>query len=349
MGGEEIDLEEARKLHEKDIAVEHKYGVRHIHYYINSKEGTGFCLMSGPDKESCIAVHKEAHGNIANNIIEVEKGTYDILMGNVDRVDSDLVQFEDGLPDLGNRFVLFVSLIGVEVDLSNIVSHFGATIHKNNGRISYAQQDKIIVFFSVCNHAVHCAGEINQLSDEYKNAGLDLKIGLATGEPVTKTGDLLFEETIKLASRLAKAAPRGKGLVSHRTMEFYVGNVRQIFPKLSLNIVSLTQERFLNRIIERAEDQLKLESPSVENLSKQMGVSRPQLYRKIKALSGSSPKEFIEYLRLSNALGLIKSGKGNISEIAYQLGFSHPSIFSRQFKKRFGMSPSQAANLFSVN
>jgi AraC-like DNA-binding protein len=340
LGDGAVDLENVRLAHEQDLAVQSKYGVKHIHYYINPKEGMGFCLMSGPDKESCIAVHREAHGNVANNIIEVEMGTYEMIMGNVDKIDSDLVQFKDGLPDQGNRFVLVVGLIGVGINLSKMLSRIGATILKHEGRISHSQQDKIIAFFSECNLAVHCAGEINLLSDEYRNAGMDLKIGLATGKPVTETGDQLFGETIKLAGRLAIAAPRGQGLVSHKIQEFFVGDTRQILPELSLSMTSQSQQEFLSQFIENIEDQLNSGSPSVEKLSKQMGVSRPQLYRKIKALSGSSPREFIEYLRLSNAPGLIKTGNGNISEVAYQLGFSHPSIFSRQFKKRFGMSPS---------
>lgn len=340
--GEEIDLEEVRKNHKRDLAVQHKYGVQHLHYYLNSKQGVAFCLMLGPDKESCISVHREAHGDVANNIIEVDKSNYEILMGNVHSTDSDLVQSIDGLPDLGYRFVLFVELIGVSAKTLDLTSTIHTTILKNGGRISPSQGDRVITFFSACNNAVHCAAEINQLSAECRNIGIDLKVGLAPGEPVTQMGLQLFGDTVKLAGMLARAAPSGKCLVSHKTQEFYQGDLRQISPSLSLHLISLTQEGFLERIIEHIEDQLKSENPSVKKLSNQMGVSRPQLYRKVKALTGSSPKEFIRDLRLFEATRMIKTGDGNISDIAYKLNFSHPSIFSKQFKQRFDISPSEA-------
>jgi len=47
--GEEIDLDEVQKNHERDLAVQHKYGVQHLHYYLNSKQGVAFCLTSAPD------------------------------------------------------------------------------------------------------------------------------------------------------------------------------------------------------------------------------------------------------------------------------------------------------------
>ena len=65
------DLEEA---HRKDLAVQGKYGVKHVKYWYSEKESTIFCLCEAPSKEAAIAVHREAHGGIPDEVIEVKEG-----------------------------------------------------------------------------------------------------------------------------------------------------------------------------------------------------------------------------------------------------------------------------------
>ncbi|MFK7978465.1 MAG: ATP-binding protein [Saprospiraceae bacterium] len=76
-----------------------------------------------------------------------------------------------------------------------------------------------------------------------------------------------------------------------------------------------------------------------EVLGKQFKFSRMQLHRKLKALTNQSTSEFIQTIRLEMALELLKENKMNISEIAYQTGFSSPNSFSVIFKKKYGRSP----------
>jgi len=73
-----------------------------------------------------------------------------------------------------------------------------------------------------------------------------------------------------------------------------------------------------------------------------MGVSRPQLYRKIRALTGRSPVDFIHDLKMNRALSLLKDKQHNITEIAMELGYSNPSYFAKCFQKKFGVTPSKA-------
>ncbi|MCB9348890.1 MAG: helix-turn-helix transcriptional regulator [Lewinellaceae bacterium] len=71
------------------------------------------------------------------------------------------------------------------------------------------------------------------------------------------------------------------------------------------------------------------------------GLSRSSLHRKLKALTDQSISELVRTIRLSTALELIREGKLNISEIAYQTGFSSISAFSRAFKRAYGKAPSE--------
>ena len=76
-------------------------------------------------------------------------------------------------------------------------------------------------------------------------------------------------------------------------------------------------------------------------IGKAMGMSRMSLHRKLKSLTNQSAREFIREYRLQKAHQWLQEGKRDISKIAYQVGFSAPSYFSKLFKERFNVSPSQ--------
>jgi signal transduction histidine kinase/ligand-binding sensor domain-containing protein/DNA-binding response OmpR family regulator len=80
---------------------------------------------------------------------------------------------------------------------------------------------------------------------------------------------------------------------------------------------------------------------SVEMLAGELAMSRPVLYRKLKALTDQSPQDYIRLIRLQEAKKLLKTGNQNITEIAFETGFSDPKYFSTSFKKLFGKTPSQ--------
>ena len=80
---------------------------------------------------------------------------------------------------------------------------------------------------------------------------------------------------------------------------------------------------------------------SVPFLCDQMHVSKSLLTRKLKGITGYSPREFTENIRMKHAARLLCDGSHNVSEVSYELGFSSPKYFTIRFKKIFGMSPSQ--------
>jgi ligand-binding sensor domain-containing protein/DNA-binding response OmpR family regulator/two-component sensor histidine kinase len=82
------------------------------------------------------------------------------------------------------------------------------------------------------------------------------------------------------------------------------------------------------------------DSLSVETTASEIGVSRPVLYRKIKALTDLSPQQYMMTIKLKEAARIMKEEHKNISETAYAIGFSDPKYFSQIFKKYFGTSPS---------
>ena len=89
------------------------------------------------------------------------------------------------------------------------------------------------------------------------------------------------------------------------------------------------------------EDHILESEIDVPFLCEQMHVSKSLLTRKLKGITGHSPREFIENIRMKHAARMLCDGVHNISEVSYELGFSSPKYFTIRFKKIFGMTPSQ--------
>ncbi len=105
--------------------------------------------------------------------------------------------------------------------------------------------------------------------------------------------------------------------------------------------VTSTDEKFLTRVLEIVEKNVSNENFTAEDFAENVGMSKTHLNRKLNALTDTSANEFIRTYRLKKAAGLLSGRSGNISEIAYEVGFSNPSYFAESFKKLFGYSPSE--------
>ncbi len=73
-GVEGLTAEAVAGAHKKDLEVQDKYGVKYIRYWFNEENGIVFCLCEAPDKKAAEAVHREAHGLVADEIVEVKEG-----------------------------------------------------------------------------------------------------------------------------------------------------------------------------------------------------------------------------------------------------------------------------------
>ena len=99
-------------------------------------------------------------------------------------------------------------------------------------------------------------------------------------------------------------------------------------------------ERFLQKLMTLIEKHLADPDFTIEELQKDMGISRMQLHRKLKALTDKSATEFIRTIRLKRAAEMLQKGQDNVSQVAYQVGFNSLSYFTKCFKEQFGVLPS---------
>ncbi len=101
-----------------------------------------------------------------------------------------------------------------------------------------------------------------------------------------------------------------------------------------------TEDAFVTKFREFIEKNLSDSDLSVETIGAELGLSRVQLYRKIKALTGQSPVELLRKVRLKKGRKLLETTDKTISEVAYEVGFTAPSYFTKCFKDEYGISPS---------
>ncbi|WP_297100420.1 substrate-binding domain-containing protein [uncultured Draconibacterium sp.] len=109
------------------------------------------------------------------------------------------------------------------------------------------------------------------------------------------------------------------------------------------NNISRLDKNFLDKISKIVKDNIQKEEFTVEELSDLAGLSRVQMYRKVKKLTGMSGSEYVRLVKLKESLELIKTSGKSMAEIAHEVGFSSPSYFAQCFKKQFGISPSDYA------
>src|SRR5690606_26746411 len=106
-------------------------------------------------------------------------------------------------------------------------------------------------------------------------------------------------------------------------------------------------EMLLQKVFAFIESNMSNSDLKIDHIGESIGLSRAQLYRKIKSLTGMGLADVIKELRLKRAQQLLKEQKWMVSEVGYQVGFSDPEYFRKTFKAKFGYSPSEYAKSHS--
>ena len=143
----------------------------------------------------------------------------------------------------------------------------------------------------------------------------------------------------------------------HLTIDNLIDNVRRLKGKFSGALkqddkvekieVKGNDEELMERIMKVVNENLSDSDFNVEKMCDEVGVSRTQLHRKLKEMTGVPTSEFLRNIRLNEAARLIREHKINITQVSYMVGFANNSHFSTAFKKYFGMSPTEYAARYS--
>lgn len=233
--------EDIAKAHAKDMETQKKYGVEYTKYWLNEKAGKVFCLCHAPNVEAAECVHREAHGLVAEKIIEIEPEVAEGFLGGVETNSSGAVVFPGGMADTrdpGIRTILFTDVVnstiltqslGDEAALAILGVHdtiVREALAALGGREVKHTGDGIMASFISAAGAVRCAIQIQQELERHARAhpgrALKVRVGAAAGEPVEQHHDL-FGATVQLASRLCAHAQPEQILVSTAIAELCLG------------------------------------------------------------------------------------------------------------------------------
>jgi CheY-like chemotaxis protein len=118
------------------------------------------------------------------------------------------------------------------------------------------------------------------------------------------------------------------------------GGDKQLIQNISQQQTPDPNEAFLQKLIHTVQERIDDSKLGVNDLCRAANLSNTQVNRKLKALMGKTPSQFIRLIRLQRAVTLLENSELNVSEVAYTVGFSDPNYFSRAFSEEFGYPPS---------
>jgi len=224
--------EDVARLHLADLAIQERYDVAYTTYWFDPVTETAFCLVHAPSKDAAETVHREAHGMVAGQIIEVDERSVREFLGQI-------VEPVPGDPWVSTAFraVLFTDI----EDSTSLTQRLGdaramqiirdhdevvrRAINGHGGQVVKHTGDGVMASFLSVTRALETGGALQrELEQRNRDAAVpfQVRVGIAAGEPVTADDDL-FGATVQLAARLCSAAEPGAILISGAVRELAVG------------------------------------------------------------------------------------------------------------------------------
>lgn len=331
-----LTLDLVKQFHMADKALQDKYGVKYLQILINQPQGYLFCLVEGPDKESCARVHQETHGNIACNILEITESDFGALIANKSKDGKDFTLNQDGTLDTGNRAILALSLLGTPENYQLAKVIVNEVIHQAGGRNGESFGNRLVAIFDSPSSAVD-SGIIIQQRIADSAIPVEVRMGADVGPPLGEKG-IFFEEVHRSADRFSFISMSGQITVSTKIRQLYNGNMNVLAHPVK--VIGLPDEKFLGRVMDCTEKIWDKNDMTITDFARELGMSKSQLVRKLKSLTSLSPNDFLKEFRLRKAIHMIEDRTMNIAEITMAIGFSNPSYFTKCFRRRFGKAPS---------
>lgn len=332
-------VEDVVKAHMQDLAIQERFGVIQIKYWVNVEAKTLFCLMEGPNKDACNMVHKESHGNTACNIIEVSDDEFNLFLGEGEN-ENDLALTNSGELDTGYRTILMLRTTDFTGHYSQHNNEVYKLIEEYQGVVIVQPEDEIMVSFIFASNAILCAVAIGRWLKSI-SSNPEFTLSLASGRPVDEQGNNLFEETKKKVRNLCELGPTKTMYIDSDTIA--MSDKERISSKIKTDefkIILDKDSQFLMRLFDLLNERLPDPNFISEDLNELLGLSKSHTYRKIKLLTELAPNQLIQELRLRKSLKSLKQNDKTIAEIAYDFGFNSPTYYAKVFKTRFHITPS---------
>ncbi len=354
---EEITAAHVAQMHREDLKIEHLYGCKGMTYWCDEKRRTAFCLIAAPNRKAIQDMHNHAHGDVPHRIIEVESAIVESFLGRIEDPEKSKKTELNIINDPAFRTLMVIGLtqtsfkaIGpdqLKKESKDSIATIQLLVQRFLGRVVRQRANEFLVSFNSVTAAVHCAqavyAKIN--NSPQSKSGLLLGIGLHAGVPVTDK-DGIFEETIKSAEHFSEMGS-GRIVISSEVKELYESeHQNNLLDNEYVKALNAREEVFAVTLMDYVVKKWHDPDFGSKDLSKDLGYSKSQLYRKMLSITGKSPNNFIREYRLNKAKQLLCKNTKTISEIAFGTGFNSPAYFSKCFMDTFGILPSDYIRLY---
>lgn len=240
--GEPVSPQDLAKAHYEDLLIQDQYGINTMTYWHSHDRTTSFCLIDAPDAESLKAMHGAAHGSVPGEVIEVDPGMVEAILGrtvdpvpveSMDTYDKNLDEYAEAHDD-AFRVIMFTDLkdstqmnveLGQDKALELLQTHNNivrkAIQAYNGSEVKHTGDGFMISFLSVDDALAAACGiqdAFHKYNQEHPGEQMFVRIGVAAGEPVLESNDF-FGLTVNLASRLSDLAEPGGVLISSDVYE----------------------------------------------------------------------------------------------------------------------------------
>jgi class 3 adenylate cyclase len=229
-------LEEVTQAHQKDLEIQARHHCKMLTYWYDEARGVAFCLVDAPSSTSVRNMHREAHGLMPNQIIEVDSSTVAQFLGRV--TDPEGTEDQQN-PDSAFRAIMFVDMVS-STDITRTLGDSAAlglvrryrdivrrALADSGGREVDRAGDGFLTSFVSAYAAVKCAIRIQRELGR-DNVGRDdgvllqARIGIGAGEPV-QDGDALFGSTVNHAARICDTGAAGQIVAARVIRELCLG------------------------------------------------------------------------------------------------------------------------------
>lgn len=339
------------EAHRLDMVHQEEFKCKCMTYWIDEERENVFCLIEAPSKDAVEKMHGKAHGLIPSKIIEVSPEVVSSFLGRI-YDPSEVVTMDDGLKvftDPSFRTVLVIKIcdpvllqarLGVDkaralLNLQNDTTR--KQLLQYGGREVESGGAGFIISFTSASKAVSCALAIQQEMKGY-DAGLSgARMAISAGEPV-ENSNKLFGDTLQLAGYMCAIAGPLQVVVAAAVKELVAKDHFKIKSDHFL-LLSPQDEKMLQSLFGILEGHWQAAEFDVEDYSREMAMSKSQLYRKTIQLTGLPPNILLKEFRLEKAKDLMRKKHYNIAQITFDSGFSSPSYFTKCFKNKYGLLP----------
>ena len=348
-----VTAKDVADAHLLDVAIQHDYRCKAMTYWVDEDNGTVFCLIEAPDKESVVSLHEKSHGLIPHEVIMVNTDLVQTFLGRI-KDPENAIAHADNQAKVFSDSAFRIILVTQTKDLRLLQHEIGkerlqelqllySTIVREQSRSHQGsevnlKEDGYAISFVSAMQATECALAIRKKLLTAANQ-LGLRMGLHAGNPVNKS-ESIFGTTIRLAQFFCKISPSNQVTMSSVVRSMFKDNDWNLLSTTNeVRSLSVAEENFAGLLVETLSGNWGDPDFGITDFCQIMSISKPQLYRKCIAVTGMSPNTILREYRLLQSLHLLRNQDRNVSETTFDTGFSSPSYFTKCFQKRFGLQP----------